>query len=392
MSCNCDPETPRAAADVRPAARPDAGPRLRDAGPRDTGPATEPVLPTERSAPRIDMRGEFLGEPDGPRRLALARQEIAEIERGSGGRSLAFKITLADGTKGYFKPEQTFSAAHWYGEVAAYYLDRELGLGRAIPTIGRRFEWPRLRPFAVGDPRFDELIIEEHERGPSDDTIRGAFVWWVSDGLTTLRLGVGWERWIRQAGGFTDRLTPFQRPRGFADAMAARRGEQLPSNDPALQRPEIGDEPEEPRPRAGEPDRPDRPAELSDMILFDYLIHNVDRWGGNFTNVRTRGPRSEQANHPLVYLDNAAGFSPTMGRSGLMDARLRACQRFRRRTVEAIRTFDIRRYERRLATDPLAPVLTPRQLEALESRRQWLLEHVAATEERYGLEAVYPWD
>ena len=50
-------------------------------------------------------------------------------------------------------------------------------------------------------------------------------------------------------------------------------------------------------------DRADRGAELSDLVLFDYLIHNIDRWGGGFTNVRTRGEGG-----PLVFLDNAGGF------------------------------------------------------------------------------------
>ncbi len=76
----------------------------------------------------------FLGQPDADRIEALRTEEISEVTKGRGGRSLAFKITLADGTRGYFKPKQTFSAAHWYSELAAYYLDRELGLDRVPPT------------------------------------------------------------------------------------------------------------------------------------------------------------------------------------------------------------------------------------------------------------------
>jgi len=54
----------------------------------------------------------FLGEPDSDRIEALRTAEISEVTKGRGGRSLAFKIKLADGTSGYFKPKQTFSAAH----------------------------------------------------------------------------------------------------------------------------------------------------------------------------------------------------------------------------------------------------------------------------------------
>ena len=99
----------------------------------------------------------FLGEPDANKIAALRSAEIAQVTKGKGGRSLAFKITLADGTRGYFKPKQTFSAAHWYSEVAAYYLDRELGLGRVPPTTGRTFRWSELRKAAGNDERVSEI-------------------------------------------------------------------------------------------------------------------------------------------------------------------------------------------------------------------------------------------
>lgn len=305
----------------------------------------------------LDRTTRFLGEPDWPMRLALATQPIAEIEKGRGGRSLAFKITLADGTEGYYKPEQSFSAAHWYGEVASYYLDRELGLERAIPTIGRSLEWEPLRRVAAGDERVSEVTVQP------DGTVRGAFIWWVPGGLEAIAPGTGWERWVRVQGAL--RVTPYQRPVHWSRNRVADDG-----------------------PPAGEPDTDDRAAELSDLILFDYLTTNVDRWGGAFTNVRTRG-----AGGPLIYLDNGAGFTagPT-ARIPLMDARLHALSRFRRSTVDQIRALDLARLEARMARDPLAPILSPRHFEQLEERRAYLLEHVAAMERRFGRDDVFPWE
>ncbi len=320
-------------------------------------PAAEPDgdAPPPDDAPPLARDGRFLGEPDWPLRRALATEPIAEVERGRGGRSLAFKITLADGTQGYYKPEQSFSAAHWYAEVASYYLDRELGLGRVIPTIGRKLEWAPLRAVAGGDRRVAEVTVQE------DGTVRGAFVWWVPGGLEPIAPGTGWERWVRGSGALG--VTPYQRP---SEWSAGR-----PSDD---------------GPPATEPDRPDRPAELSDLILFDYLTTNVDRWGGRFTNVRTRGPGG-----PLVYLDNGAGFTAGPSpRIPLMDARLHALQRFRRSTVERIRALDLERLRQRMAEDPLAPILSERQIEQLDERRRHLLEHVDAMEARFG-DRAFPW-
>jgi hypothetical protein len=134
------------------------------------------------------------------------------------------------------------------------------------------------------------------------------------------------------------------------------------------------------------PDTEERPAELSDLIVFDYLTQNVDRWGGDFTNVRSRG-----LGGPLIYLDNGAGFWLGEQRLGLMEARLKALQRFRRATIEAVRNFDIERFAARLQEDPLSPVLNEKQLDGLALRRSAVLEHVDAMVARFGEARVLPW-
>lgn len=306
----------------------------------------------------------FLGEPDTSRVGALRTGEIAEVKKGRGGRSLAFQITLKDGTRGYFKPKQSFSAAHWYSEVAAYYLDRALGLGRVPPTTGRVLRWKDLEAAAGPDDRVAELSIAP------DGTIRGAFIWWIPERLQRLRMGRQWERWVRVQK--TLPITPYQRPVDYRADLNRRPGVRE-ATDPN-------------RPVAKNPDVDTRPAELSDMIVFDYLTQNVDRWGGDFTNVRTRG-----ADGPLIYLDNGAGFWLGEQRLGLMEARLKALQRFRRSTIDAVRALDIDAMAADMATDPLAPVLNDKQLDGLAQRRQAVLDHVAAMVGRFGEAAVLPW-
>jgi hypothetical protein len=313
-------------------------------------PEPEPAARLEPAPIQVDRRSRFLGEPDHAMRAALANEEIVAIERGHGGRSLAFKITLADGTSGYYKPEQTFSAAHYYSELAAYYLDRELGLGRVPPAIGRTMEWEPLRMAAAGDARVDEVIVRE------DGTVRGAFIWWIPERLERLAGGRGWDKWVRVEPQLL--VSPFQRPRDWSGANVMTEG----------------------APATEQPDTTERAAELSDMILFDYLTTNVDRWGGNFQNVRTRG-----AGGPLIYLDNGAGFTagPRGARVPLMDARLHAVQRFQRETLSRLRQLDRTRLERRMAEDPLAPFLTDRHLDDLFERRDHVLDHAAAMESQF---------
>jgi hypothetical protein len=310
----------------------------------------------------ILRRGAFFEHADFPIRRVLRTGEIVEVEKGHGGRTLAFRLTFADGSRGYYKPEQSFSGAHWYAEIAAYVLDRELGIGRVPPVVTRSIDWELLRPAAEGDRRLSEIHVQE------DGTVRGSLIWWIPNRLARLRVPERWDRHVRVHG--FPWVTPFQRPRIYADQLAAARAS--------------GWEPYE-IPALSPLDRPDRAAELSDMIVFDYLTHNIDRWGGGNTNVRTL-----EDGGPLVYLDNGAGFSPRRARVGLMDGRLHVVQRFRRSTIEALRRFSIERYRERIGRDQLAPVLTDSQIDHLEIRRQHVLEHVEQMIERYG-ERVYAW-
>jgi hypothetical protein len=290
----------------------------------------------------------FLGVPDAPRLEVLARGEITRVERGSGGRSLAFRLTFEDGSRGYFKPPQTFSGSHFYAEIASYHLDRMLGLGRVPPTIGRRLAWQPLRDVAAGDARVDEALVDR-------DHVCGSLSYWVPERLVPIQLGLGWEAWVRFAPA--PAISPFQRARVYAALAAGSEG---------------GPEPTETRRAADVPDTEARAAELSDLVLFDYLTENIDRWGGDYTNVRTRGPGGE-----LVFLDNAAGFITSHDASpGFMDARLHAVQRFRRSTVDAIRALDVEAYRARVEADACAPILNDRLYAQLEERRTTLLAHV----------------
>jgi hypothetical protein len=298
----------------------------------------------------------LFGKPDEPLRTQLATAQIEQVAQGSGGRSLAFKLSLQGDVQGYFKPEQTFGA-NWYSEVASYYLDRELGLGRVPPAVGRRIEWERLRVQAAQDHRVSEVVVR-------DGLVRGSLVWWVPTALEPVNLPVGWESWLRFES--PKYPSPFDRP-GTYLRQRRRQGTSIPMPSPPA------------------PKFPDRAAELSDLILFDYLIDNVDRWGGAFTNVRTLGREGV-----LIYLDNASGFAPRRKPSEVSEARLKFVQRFRRSTVEAIRHLDARSLRRRMASDPLAPVLTETQWRELDARRERVLAHVAHMEKAHGSRAL-PW-
>jgi hypothetical protein len=318
------------------------------------------------ATPQVVEASSFFGErPDAELRRALSGSGIVKVEKGRGGRSLGFRLQLDSGEKAYFKADQTFSAANWFGEVASYHLDRMLGLGRVPVVVSRTFPWATLAPAAGKDVRVSEIITRNGE-------VQGALVAWVTGHLQPLPHQPGWERWVRVQGWPANVVSPFQRPAVWKQQITIphlAKAEQLKR-----------------RNLRPEPDREDRAAELSDLIVFDYLTRNQDRWGGENANVLIRGARG-----PLVFLDNGASFEPGDPRPGLMEARLHGLQRFRRKTIAGARAFDIERFKARLAHEQVQPVLSEAQLAGLIARRKALLEWVAQQESAHG-EAIWAWE
>jgi len=331
--------------------------------PAGAAPASEPTA----GAPGAAATG-FLEQPETELLERLRSGHVESIKKGTGGRTLAFKVTLSNGTVGYFKPEQRVSSAHWYAEVAAYYLDRALGFGRVPTLVSRRLPWSPFASAAAEDPRSAEIILGQ------DGTVRGALIAWLPDPLVPAATPPGWENWVRSAPFPPAAVTPYQR----AARYFAARNEQLRRSkhgEPGVMRYRV----------APEPSDASLPAALSDMIVFDFLTLNYDRFGGDNVNVLTLGERG-----PLIWLDNGDAFSVGPPRRSLLDARLEPLSRFRTRTVQALRALDVNALGERMRADPLGPILTPSMLRGLELRRQAVLQHVAAQERRYG-EAVYAW-
>lgn len=326
----------------------------------------------------------------------LSEEDIVNVERGRGGRSLAFRVTFASGARGYFKPEQTFSGTHWYAEIAAFHLDRALDARRTAPSVGRTLPWALLEPAARGDARVEEIVISV------DGMVRGAMIAWIGERLVPLAPPPGWQDDLSiTPWRGPDLFVPLRALRGVAVVLDGGRpdggvaegglGEGELTSGPdggADGGAETNGTADAGGGASGGPewDAEARAAELSDLVVFDYLIHNADRWGGNFTNVRTRAEGG-----PLVYLDNAAGFSPRRARLTVMDLRLERVERFRASTLRALERFEVEEYAARLARDPLAPILEPRQLEHLEERRLAAIARIERSIADHGRDRALPW-
>jgi hypothetical protein len=184
-----------------------------------------------------------------------------------------------------------------------------------------------------------------------------------------------WERWLRLTHLRTAAVSPFQRPAVWAKQvqLSKRFGREWRSQGERARL----------RNLKPVPVRADRPGELSDLIVFDYLTRNLDRWSSSNSNLRIRG-----AGGPLVFFDNSAGFESADVRPALAEARLNMIERFRPSTIAALRAFDATAFAARLAAEDVTPVLDRAQIAGVITRRNVLLERVEELFTLYG-EAIW---
>jgi hypothetical protein len=317
---------------------------LKSARPTPPAPDPEPAAPRPRAliekppstwaVQNAAWKGPI--DPKGDRvwieRLASA--PIVEIVRNKGGATLTLRVRFADGARAAFKPEQTHSASNHRAEIAAFHLDRVLGFGRTATVVGRSLNAARLRRWLVhAEVESAWLARFDGEVKVRDGLVHGALIAWHDKRLADAAPPRDWARTLLDA-----------------DASA------LPT---------------------------ERTLEWSDMVMFDYLLDNGDRWsGGNVLSLGNGGP--------LIFLDNAAGLQ----RRGLIEPEkspVGPVCRFRETSVSSLKSTVGRlgaRLERSLSADPLSPVVSDAHLRAIDARLEKLLAHIDRCVEDHGAERV----
>lgn len=311
--------------------------KLRTCDASATAPASEatpahhaapPAPQLKVAAPECPPDAPFDPSLDAAWLQTLARGEIAELKPGRGGRSLGFRVRFTNGQRAYFKPAQGDRQAHHHAEIAAFHLDRLLGLCRVTPVAGRRIAKARLQA-ATPDTRVRDL-------NATDSGVPGAMIAWITPAPKPLNLQASWLACIRREGHGEQPFKGFEVPRA-ADARVC--------NAPGV-RPHLDG--------------------LRDLIVFDYLIANVDRWSANRSNLRRLGPDG-----PLIFFDHGEAFwqahflARLEGQLAFLDAPTHSLR-------AALVALDLAALRTRLASDALGPVLSAHLLEGLALRHATL--------------------
>jgi hypothetical protein len=127
----------------------------------------------------------------------------------------------------------------------------------------------------------------------------------------------------------------------------------------------------------------ERARQVSEVLVFDYLAANYDRW--NCCNITV------DENNDLVFRDNDAGWFPrvinTLGSPGVV-------RRVPRYLFETIQRADAAAIRASVARDPMARrvhLVAPEAYTGYERRRAALLASLRRMVRQHGEAAVFPW-
>ena len=277
--------------------------------------------------------GMFLGMSDELLLRRVRSQPIVRLKLNKGGSSLSFRVEFADGSRAAFKPAQTNLQTVPRKEVAAYRLNRLLGLGAVPPAITRAVSredlLARLHPDSTPAlPR----IRAETIFNPLGRTA-GVFSYWIPE--------------IRESGLDT---AEGQRESAFWLVQ----GSSIPP---------------EKRPLA---------AQLSDLILFDFLTANPDRYSGGNLKMSPDGSQ-------LYFMDNTMAFFLNPEGHQRNRERLGRTQRFSRGLYQKLGRVTVTSLERLMSEegDP-EDLLTASEIRAVVARREFVQRHVEGLAGFYG--------
>jgi hypothetical protein len=286
---------------------------------RDPGAVPNPAIAPESA-------GTFLGIEDDLLLGRLRSQPIVRMKLNHGGSSLSFRVDFADGSRAAFKPAQTNLQTIPRKEVAAYRLNRLLGLSAVAPATPRMVsrdeifshlhsetlpQLPRIRSETIFDPRGNTA---------------GVMMYWIP---TIKDSGLDTAEGIAQTTAW---LSP---------------GQAIPAGKHALA------------------------AQVSDMVVFDFLTANPDRYSGGNMMTNEDGTR-------LYFMDNTLSFFIEPEGNEKTRAALHRVQRFSRHLYEALGRITESTLTQALQQAALGDyeILTKPEIRAVASRRDYLRKYI----------------
>jgi hypothetical protein len=306
-------------------------------------PVAPPEVVVDVHPARRPWVGEFNGKPDDELVAPLRDSPIVEVKPNKGGTSLSLRIDFENGARAACKPMQIHTHSQPRREIAAYRVNRLLGLSSVPPAVPRRFRISDIVDHLRGGSTTRARVLSQMVGDP-DGTVLAELSWWIpvleparvdrfeidsTDGIVT------WKRYLA-AGG---------RP--------------IPD------------------------DQLDTVAQVSDLVLFDFVINNSDRWSGG--NVKASEDR-----RVVYFMDNTLSFGDDDNGHHKVRTYLERVEKFSRRLVARLRALsenDVREAMTR-EVEPFEQLLGDVEIRSLFARRDLAIRYIDGLIDVHGEDAV----
>ncbi len=303
--------------------------------PPEMSPHTEIEVPPE--TPTM-----FLGVADDVLLAPLRDSPVTQVKFNKGGSSISLRIDFENGSRAAFKPRQTNWQSVPRREVVAFRINRLLGLSSVPPATGRRFKMSELLSALHPESRFYRPRLQA-EMIQKDGWVTGELSWWIPviqrgkvDGyeIDSMEGIVSWKRYL---------------------AVGAK----IPDRDLALVQ------------------------QISNMVLFDFIISNPDRWSGG-------NARVSEDQRLLYFMDNTLSFGDRPDGHPKARTYFERSQTFSRSLIARLRTLDETEVREVLEHDvePFDYYLRDAEIKALFSRRDRALAYIDGLIAKHGEELV----
>jgi hypothetical protein len=304
-----------------------------------------PMRHTITIAPSDDVAvTTVFGRPDAELLAPIGASRITRAKMNRGGTSFSLRIDFESGARASFKPEQIHLQADPRREIAAYRMDRLLGIGHVPPV--KQIVLPVADIVAAAAPGHRAYLAKrlEEEALARGGMLHGEASWWIPE-IALARLG---KQQIDEREG------------RVAWIKLLQVGATIPDQQRAMLE------------------------QIAAIVLFDVLIDNADRWSGNNTMMSPDGKL-------LYFMDNGMSFSIYKMGHQIPNAALRRIQVFPRGLVERIRTLTLEEVEAALAIDgetSLGRLLAPAEVSAILARRDNIMAYIDGLIAEHGEQAV----
>ena len=312
-------------------------------GPEEVADAA-PTAPPPDEAPPANAppwMGTFGGAADQTLLAPLREPAITGVKFNRGGTSISLRIDFENGSRAACKPNQIHIHSQPRREVAAYRINRLLGLASVPPAVGRRFRFSDIVDH-LRDPTHRKRVVAEGSP-EKDGTVLAELSWWIpvlveariqgftvdsTDGVVT------WKRYLKQ-------------------------GRPVPDDVAGVV------------------------SQISQLVLFDFVINNADRWSGGNVKASDDG-------RVLYFMDNTMSFGDDDNGHTKTRTYFERSEKFSRRMVENLRRLDRDTLRAALTSDiePFDFLLTDVEQKSVLARRDYAMRYIDRLIEQHGEDAV----